>query len=170
MLACVSVCGGVIGCNVATVAVACARKSSPCSACCGREREKVRPANEKWPKIGVLWRAGRTISRKCHWKPRAGRVISRKCHWKPRAGRTSSHLRPEKGLRLGSEYPGRCLSSETGYVPVGENHLFSWRAWRVGSLSGHAPPPPTGAMVWLCGPDGFAACSLVVAVNQQFRT
>ena len=26
------------------------------------------------------------------------------------------------------------------------------------------------AAVWLCGPDGFAVCSPVVAVNQQFRT
>ena len=45
------------------VAVFCARKSSPCSARCGREREKVRPAHEKWLKIGVLWRAGRVFSR-----------------------------------------------------------------------------------------------------------
>ena len=33
-----------------------------------------------------------------------------------------------------------------------------------------APPPPMGTVAWLCGRDGFAACSLVVAVNQQFRT
>ena len=45
------------------VAVFCARKSSPCSARCGHEREKVRPAHEKWLKIGVLWRAGRVFSR-----------------------------------------------------------------------------------------------------------
>ena len=31
----------------------CARKSSPCSVRCGCEREKVRPAHEKWPKICV---------------------------------------------------------------------------------------------------------------------
>ena len=39
------------------VAVSCARKSSPCLAWCGCEREKVRPAHEKWPKLafsGVL--------------------------------------------------------------------------------------------------------------------
>ena len=29
----------------------------------GREREIVRPAHEKWPKIGCLWRAGRILSR-----------------------------------------------------------------------------------------------------------
>ena len=28
----------------------------------GCEREKVRPAYEKWPKIGGLWRAGRVSS------------------------------------------------------------------------------------------------------------
>ena len=38
-------------------------KSSPCSAWCGRKREKVRPAYEKWPKNGVIWRAGRVFSR-----------------------------------------------------------------------------------------------------------
>ena len=30
----------------------------------GCEREKVRPAHEKWPKNGVFWRAGRTLSRR----------------------------------------------------------------------------------------------------------
>ena len=32
------------------------------------EREKVRPAHEKWPQIGVFWRAGRVFSRKCRWR------------------------------------------------------------------------------------------------------
>ena len=49
------------------VAVSCARKSSPCLAWCGCEREKVRPACSKEPTIGVLWRAGRVFSRKCRW-------------------------------------------------------------------------------------------------------
>ena len=34
---------------------------SPCSAKSAREREKVRPACSKEPKIGVLWRAGRVF-------------------------------------------------------------------------------------------------------------
>ena len=38
-------------------------------------REKVRPASEKWPKIGVLWRAGRVFSRIGRRKPHAGRVF-----------------------------------------------------------------------------------------------
>ena len=59
------------------VAAPCARKSSPCAAWCGREREKVRPANPKWPKNAVFRRAGRTFSRKCRWKPCAGRLMSR---------------------------------------------------------------------------------------------
>ena len=50
-----------------------ARKSSPCAAWCGCEREKVRPACSKWPKIGVLWRAGRSFSRNCCETGRAGR-------------------------------------------------------------------------------------------------
>ena len=63
------------------VAVSCARKSSPCSARRGCEREKVRPAHEKWLKIRVFWRAGRVFSRKCRWRGCAGRVFSRKCRW-----------------------------------------------------------------------------------------
>ena len=59
------------------VVVPCARKSSPCSAWCGCEREKVRPARSKWPKIGVFWHAGRVFSRKRGWSGRAGRVFSR---------------------------------------------------------------------------------------------
>ena len=43
----------------------------------GREREIVRPAHEKWPKIAVLWRAGRDYSRKRRWKGCVGRVFSR---------------------------------------------------------------------------------------------
>ena len=43
----------------------------------GRERDKVRPAHEKWPKIDVLWSAGRTFSRKCCWRGGVGRVFSR---------------------------------------------------------------------------------------------
>ena len=43
----------------------------------GREREKVRPAHEKWPKIGVFTLAGRTFSRKGRWRGGVGRVLSR---------------------------------------------------------------------------------------------
>ena len=43
----------------------------------GCEREEVRPAHEKCPTIGGLWRAGRTFSRKCRWKGCAGRTLSR---------------------------------------------------------------------------------------------
>ena len=43
----------------------------------GHEREKVRPAHEKWPKLGGLWRAGRVFSRKCRWRGCAGRSFSR---------------------------------------------------------------------------------------------
>ena len=59
------------------VAAPCARKSSPCAAWCGREREKVRPASPKWPKNAVFRRVGRTFSRKCRWKPCAGRLLPR---------------------------------------------------------------------------------------------
>ena len=64
-----------------------ARKSSPCGTVSSCKREKVRPAHEKWLKMGVLWRAGRTFSRKCGWRGCAGRVFSRKCGWRGRVGR-----------------------------------------------------------------------------------
>ncbi len=47
------------------VGVHCTRLFSPCLAKSAREREKVRPACSKEPKICVLWRAGRVFSRKC---------------------------------------------------------------------------------------------------------
>ena len=43
----------------------------------GCEREKVRPLRSQWLKIGVIWRAGRSFSRKCRWRGCAGRVFSR---------------------------------------------------------------------------------------------
>ena len=49
MLVCIGGCGGVVGFNVAMSQLS--------------VREKVRPAHEKWPKIGGLWRAGRVVSR-----------------------------------------------------------------------------------------------------------
>ena len=54
-----------------------ARHFSPCSARCGCEREKVRPARSNWAEIGVLWPAGRVFSRKSCWRGRAGRILSR---------------------------------------------------------------------------------------------
>ena len=68
---------GVIGCIVATWLCPLREKVRPTRPDGGREREKVRPAHEKWPTIGVLWRAGRVFSRKHRWRGRAGRVFSR---------------------------------------------------------------------------------------------
>ena len=63
MLACISGCRGVIGFNVATSQLP--------------VREKVRPACSKWPKMSVLWRAGRTFSRVIPRGPAVGRTCSR---------------------------------------------------------------------------------------------
>lgn len=43
----------------------------------GCEREKVRPARSKWPKISVFWRAGRILSRASMRRRVAGRTLSR---------------------------------------------------------------------------------------------
>ena len=40
-----------------------------------REREKVRPAQQKCSKMGVLGRAGGVSSRRCRWRGRGGRTL-----------------------------------------------------------------------------------------------
>ena len=82
-LVCISGCRGVIGFNVATSQLP--------------VREKVRPACSKWPKMSVLWRAGRTFSRVSTRGPVAGRSFSRKCCWRPVAGRTFSRASSRGG-------------------------------------------------------------------------
>ena len=62
-LVCSSGCRGVVGFNVATSQRPVREKVRPARSDRGCEREKVRPAHERWPTIGVLWRAGRTFSR-----------------------------------------------------------------------------------------------------------
>ena len=76
-LACISCCRGVIGCIVATWLCPVREKVRPAWSGGGCEREKVRPACSKWPKIGGLWRAGRTFSRNSRGTERAGRTFSR---------------------------------------------------------------------------------------------
>ena len=78
MLACISGCRGVIGFNVATSQLP--------------VREKVRPACSKWPKMSVLWRAGRTFSRVSTRGSVAGRTFSRVSTRGPVAGRTFSRV------------------------------------------------------------------------------
>ena len=74
-LVCISGCRGVVGFNVVTSQLPVREKVRPARSDGGCEREKVRPACEKWPKIGGLWRAGRTFSRKSRWMGCAGRVV-----------------------------------------------------------------------------------------------
>ena len=81
---------GDAGFNVALLSSLVREKVRPAWPDGGREREKVRPACSKHPKIGVLWRAGRTYSRKRVWRGFAGRVFSRKRVWRGFAGRTYS--------------------------------------------------------------------------------
>ena len=64
-LVCISGCRGVVGFNVVTSQLPVREKVRPARSDGGCEREKVRPACEKWPKIGGLWRAGRVFSRVC---------------------------------------------------------------------------------------------------------
>ena len=80
----------VVGFNVVMLSRLVREKVRPAWSDGGREREKVRPAHEKWPKIGIFPLAGRTFSRKCRWKGCAGRVFSRKRGWKGCAGRIFS--------------------------------------------------------------------------------
>ena len=59
----------------------------------GREREVVRPARSKHPKIGIFTLAGRTFSRKSRWRGGAGRVFSRQPPLRPGLGCSAAHLR-----------------------------------------------------------------------------
>ena len=70
-------CRGDVGFNVAMLSRLVREKVRPAWSDGGREREIVRPAYEKWVKIGVLWRAGRVFSRKRGWRGGARRVFSR---------------------------------------------------------------------------------------------
>ena len=94
MLACISGCRGVIGFNVATSQLPVREKVRPARSDGGREREKVRPACSKWPKMSVLWRAGRTFSRVSTRGSVAGRSFSRVSTRGPVAGRTFSRVIP----------------------------------------------------------------------------
>ena len=83
MLVCISGCSGVVGFTVTTSVRPVREKVRPAGSGGGCEREKVRPAHEKWPQIGVFWRAGRVFSRKCRWRGCAGRVFSRQSALRP---------------------------------------------------------------------------------------
>ena len=74
---------GVVGFNVAMLLRLVREKVRPAWSDGGREREKVRPARSKHPKIGVFSLAGRTFSRKSHWRGCAGRVFSRQSALRP---------------------------------------------------------------------------------------
>ena len=76
-LVCISGRCGDGGFAVATWLCPVREKVRPAGCGGGCEREKVRPAHEKWPKNGVFWRTGRSFSRKCRWRGCAGRVFSR---------------------------------------------------------------------------------------------
>ena len=91
-LACISGCRGVIGCIVATWLCPVREKVRPAWSGGGCEREKVRPARSKHPKIGLFTLAGRTFSRVGCWRGRAGRTFSRVGCWRGCAGRTFSRL------------------------------------------------------------------------------
>ena len=96
--------------QVATLSRLVREKVRPARPDGGREREKVRPACSKWPKMGVLWRAGRSFSRLRLMECCAGRTFSRKCRWKPRAGRVFSRVNA-KGPFVGRSFSWSCCGT-----------------------------------------------------------
>ena len=106
MLACISGCRGVIGFNVATSQLP--------------VREKVRPACSKWPKMSVLWRAGRTFSRVSTRGPVAGRTFSRVIPRGPAVGRTCSRVKWGRGCTgpILSAYRHRDQASQVTRCPT----------------------------------------------------
>ena len=68
---------GVVGFKVATLSRLVREKVRTAWSDGGREREKVRPARSKHPKIGVFTLVGRVFSWKCRWRGGVGRASSR---------------------------------------------------------------------------------------------
>ena len=97
-LVCISGCRGVVGFTVTTSVRPVREKVRPAWSGGGCEREIVRPARSKHPKIGVFALAGRTISRVGRWRGRAGRSFSRlparHCHRPQPATATGPMARP----------------------------------------------------------------------------
>ena len=75
-LVCISGSSRVVGFNIAMLLRHASDIRRPARPGVGCERENIRPARSKHPKIGVFSLAGRTISRKSHWRGCAGRVFS----------------------------------------------------------------------------------------------
>ena len=119
---------GAVGFNVATLSRLVREKVRPAGSGGGCEREKVRPLRSQWLKIGVIWRAGRSFSRKCRWRGCAGRSFSRKSRWRGCAGRVFS--------RTGSRGCGRRPS--IGSVNPSMRSYTLWVAWWAACL-GHHP-------------------------------
>ena len=144
---------GVVGFNVATLSRLVSEKVRPAWPDGGREREKVRPARSKHPKIGIFalagrvfsrkrgWRGGvgRVFSRKRGWRGRAGRVFSRKCRWRGCAGRVFSRF-SSRGILLGELCRAVALVSgpSTGSVNPSMRSYTPWVAWWA-ARPGHHP-------------------------------
>ena len=128
----------------------------------GCEREKVRPARSKWPKISVFWRAGRTLSRASMRRRVAGRVFSR--------------------VEWGRGCTGRILSrlpapSPYFVVPPAPPHQSQWgfgsiRSWllacrrRVGASCSAIPPSGVWSGARTCRGPGGRTYRLAVLILQ----
>ena len=77
-------------------------------------REKVRPACSERPTIGVLWRIGRVISRKCLSRGCGGRTLSRRwrCWHAMRL-----YVGPARRAAHSQAEAGRALSRQTNRLP-----------------------------------------------------
>ena len=91
-------------------------------------REKVRPACSERSKIGVLWRVGRVISRKCRSRGCVGRILSRYRPDASHVGRTLSrrwrcwhamrlYVGPARRAAHSQAEAGRALSRQTNRLP-----------------------------------------------------
>ena len=155
MLACISGCRGVIGFNVATSQLPVREKVRPARSDGRREREKVRPAYEKWPEIDGLWRAGRVFSRKRRWKSRAGRSFSRLSTRGPALGELFRGSNGREGALgelcrdAGASAPRgpdgpAVLSAPASLSPGGRRGPGAWReSRRAPSRRSGSPAPPT---------------------------
>ena len=125
---------GDAGFNVALLSRLVREKVRPAWPDGGREREKVRPARSKHPKIGVLWRAGRVFSRKLVWRGFGGRTYSRRSRWSGRAGRVFSRKLVWRG------FGGRTYSRRSRWRGCAGRVFSRKRGWRgcAGQVCGPA--------------------------------
>jgi len=153
---------GVGGFNVAMLLRLVCENVRPAWSGGGCEREIVRPARSKHPRIGVFTLAGRVFSRKCGWRGGVGRVFSRKGRRRGRVGRVLSRT-GSRGIPRGELCCAAALvvGPSTGSVnPSIRSYTHLVEAGRGRPTRPQQPTPKRKALIKGSGPPVKAVTSL----------